>query len=316
MKTNAHALPVFFCFIAVTSGCTRSSDVHIRNPLVAGAVDASTIVKTHKPTEDRFGLPRNALSDEAWLTSVDAEKVCLGVRLREIDPISLREMEAELSAPSVNAVVPIDVQEEPATSTVHQGRVPVQVETGVTTSCTKRDDYGNCLSWDSQPTYSNSFVPGAIEVHEARGELCFPNRGIVTAATEQVTLDIEVRRRAPRDGAQNPWAAWGGGGSSKEVTFRWGFGRGQGGAKPATTQPPAEQPAAAATTELTTVTTTAEAPPPEAPPAKTEPPKQKLPPAQQVQVSSKPAAPPKRRLGDPNTVIHDGRGAWDQRDAP
>lgn len=293
MKTIA-----FFVCAFTGVGCVRGADLEIRNPLVAGVVDPSTIVKTHEPTEDQFGLPRHSLSDEARLLSVDDKKICIALTLRETDPISLRETDAKLSAPSAGPVSSIEVYESPAAVTAHQGQVPMQQQTGTTTSCVKRDDYGNCLAWDTEPTYETTFVAGSVEVHEAKGKMCFPNNGIVTQRTEQLTLEIEARRRAPRAGNENRWAAAWGARASKDVTFRWGFGAG--GA-------PAPAPTATESTEVATTTVTVEPPPPPAPRPPPPPPA----PAAQPE-KPKPA---KRAMRDPSTIIQERAGVWDQRDA-
>jgi hypothetical protein len=255
------SIVVSLCFFAV-SGCIRGSDVDIRNPLTAGTVDSNVIVKGHEHTEDTFGLPLHALDDEARLVSVDGSSICVAVTLRETDPISLKEMHAELGAPSVKAVEPNDVREEGVTATTHEGRLPMQERTGSTSSCTKRDDAGNCLAWDTQPTYATTYVAGAIDVYEARGQVCFPNSGLVTNETKQLTLEIEVRRRAPLDGGARAWTGWGGGGTgSKEATFRWGFRPG-----PAGTPAAAPEPPAAPSSEAVAKNAPAPAPAPAAPP--------------------------------------------------
>jgi hypothetical protein len=262
MNMRAHHLAWTAPFLVI--GCIRGSDVHIRNPIASGAIDPNTIVKTHEHTEDTFGLPRASLDDEARLVSADAQTICIALSLHEIDPITLREMDAKLSAPKAKDVKPSEIREEDPTATTHVGRLPHTEQVGSELSCTKRDDAGNCLSWSEQPTYATTYVPGAVDVHEAKGEVCFPNQGLLTAQTEQLTLEIELRRRAPLDGGRGGWGAWGGGGtSSKDVTFRWGFRPGDG-----NTAPPA-QPATVAQKEPEPVPEPpAEAAPPEAEPAK------------------------------------------------
>jgi hypothetical protein len=313
MKTKP-LIPLVLSCLVLCAGCTRSSDVEIRNPLIAGAVDASTIVKTHTRTEDHFGLPRNALSDEAWLVSVDASTICIGLTLRETDPISFNEMEAKLTASTGASAAPNDVHQEPVTATAHEGRVPMQQQTGESYSCTKRDDVGNCLAWSAEPTYATTYVPGTVEVHEARGRVCFPNNGIVTKATTQLTLEVEVRRRAPRDGNQNPWAAFGGSGTGeKDVTFRWGFQAGSGRATAA-----AKPREAAQTTTAQIEADEAEAQEPAEPeeePSVAEVPATPKAPAKSVPSPKAPPKAPPKRSPRPNTIVQEPAGAWEQRDA-
>jgi hypothetical protein len=150
-------------------------------------------------------------------------QVCFGVSLHELDPIDLRSVEAELSAPKVDATDDAKVWAEQPTFKQYDGLVPEQRETGTETVCSSRDSDGVCQGWQTRPTYATVYVHGPVKVYETRGRLCFPNHGLATPATEQVSLKLVMRREggaAVRVG----YGLYGGfGGGSKKVVFRWGL---------------------------------------------------------------------------------------------
>src|SRR4051812_25688880 len=89
---------------AMTAGCLHSSDLEMRNPILAHAVDPNRIVKDHGYAEQARGLPAGAMADEAILLRADPQEVCFAVTLHEFDSIDLREVEATVSAPSKDEV--------------------------------------------------------------------------------------------------------------------------------------------------------------------------------------------------------------------
>lgn len=204
-------------------GCAHESDVEIRNPLTAHAVDANRIVKPHDYAENARGLPPGSMADEATLVSMASDQICFGVTLHELDPIDLRTVEAELSAPKVDAVDDAKVWAEAPVSREYEGLVPEQHQTGSETVCSSRDSDGVCQAWQTRPTYATVYVRGPVNVYQSRGRICFANRGIANAATEQVSLKLVLRREG--QGTFTPGTmtfGWGGGGA-KKVVFRWGL---------------------------------------------------------------------------------------------
>lgn len=206
--------------LSAMGGCAHESDVEIRNPLAAHAVDANRIVKPHDYAENARGLPPGSMADEATLLSMASDQVCFGVTLHELDPIDLRSVEAELSAPKQDGTDDAKVWADQPTLKEYQGLVPEQRETGTETVCSNRDSDGVCQSWQTRPTYATVYVHGPVNVYESRGRLCFPNRGLATPATEQVSLQLVVRRQG---GGNFMTMGWAGGGGAKKVVFRWGL---------------------------------------------------------------------------------------------
>ncbi|MFI5289406.1 MAG: hypothetical protein ACHQ17_07145 [Polyangia bacterium] len=221
MKTRMLLWTILSC--ALVSGCAHESDIEIRNPLAVHAIDANQIVKPHDYAENARGLPPGSMADQAQLVSMAPAQVCFGVSLHELDPIDLRSVEAELSAPKVDATDDAKVWAEQPTFKQYDGLVPEQRETGTETVCSSRDSDGVCQGWQTRPTYATVYVHGPVKVYETRGRLCFPNHGLATPATEQVSLKLVMRREggaAVRVG----YGLYGGfGGGSKKVVFRWGL---------------------------------------------------------------------------------------------
>ncbi len=218
-------LPFALAFVIPLVGCTHASDVELRNPLVAGAIDNNRIVKPHDYIENQRGLPKGSVADEATLVAVDPQQVCFGLTMHELDPIDFREMEVALKTPEAPAVETARVQPEPVTFQSYDGLVPETRVVGEETVCSRRDGNGVCIAWATQPVRSTAMVPGAVKVYEARGRVCFDNQKAVTRTTQQVTLEVKMRRRLNQGGAVvgGGFGFWGAGGGSKEIVFRWGF---------------------------------------------------------------------------------------------
>lgn len=203
-------------------GCTHVSDIEIHNPMTAATVEQNRIVKPHDFVERERGLPPGSVADEAQLLSADARRLCFAVTLREIDPIELGRAQIRLSAPNLDAIAATQVWPDSSTVSTYNGRVPERRQTGLETVCTAQDQYGVCRAWQTRPIYSTVWVPGPVSVYEARGRMCFENRG-VTPATEQLSLEL----RLPRTG-ENAGYSLLFGGMGKRVVFRWGFMSGAG----------------------------------------------------------------------------------------
>src|SRR5262245_31935251 len=103
-------LPLTLALAVPLMGCAHSSDVELRDPLAAGAVDINRIVKPHDYIENHRGLPRGSVADEAMLVSVDAQQICFGLTMHELDPIDFGEMEVELKTPDGAALAEARVE--------------------------------------------------------------------------------------------------------------------------------------------------------------------------------------------------------------
>jgi hypothetical protein len=212
---------VVFGISLSAAGCIHASDAEIKNPISQRAVEPNHIVKEHGYAEQARGLPPGALSDEAALTVADPGQLCFAVTMRELDPIDLRDVEVALSAPKKEAITNAQMWPEPTRYQTFEGLVPERRETGVETVCSSHDANGVCVAWQTRPIYATVYVRGPVNVYQARGRLCFAN-GVLTPATEQVSLDLRVRKQSSADVATV--GLWGPGvGGTKRAVFRWGF---------------------------------------------------------------------------------------------
>jgi hypothetical protein len=211
------------------AGCAHAPDVEVRNPLVAGAVEDNKIVKPHDYVENNRGLPRGSVADEAALLSLDAQQICFGLTMHELDPIDFREMDVELSTPKGPTIEQARVEPTPVTFQSYDGLVPETRVTGEQTVCSHRNGDGICTAWDTRPIKSTTMVPGQVKVYEAKGRLCFANPNAVTAATNEMALIVKLRRRlsSAEPVVAGGFGMWGmAGGGQKKIAFRWGLGGG------------------------------------------------------------------------------------------
>jgi hypothetical protein len=207
--------------LVLMSACGRASDIEIRNPLAAGAVDANRVVKEHNFAERERGLPAGTMADEATLMSLDDKQICFGLQLHELDPIDLAQVEARLMTPKLErAAGEGQVWPEPPTSRTYNGLIPQRQITGSETYCAQYQ--GNyCVAWRTRPVYSVVYIPGPVNVYTTRGRLCFPNGGLADAGTEQVSLELKMARQGWEHQRMGGWGAFSG--NTKKVVFRWGF---------------------------------------------------------------------------------------------
>jgi hypothetical protein len=208
--------------LAALVGCVPT-DVIIRQPVVAGAVDRNSIVKEHRYAENSRGLPPGAMSDSAALTRVSEQDVCFDVTMHELDPIDMQTVRAKLS---VSGQVPREQAQlwpEQPVQRPYSGMVPERVQTGYETYCSAHAYNGVCLSWATRPVYGIVMRPGTVNVYETRARMCFPNGGFVSPVTENVVLELTVPR--PARSFETTYTGWGWawGAGDKRTRFAWGF---------------------------------------------------------------------------------------------
>ena len=206
---------------AASGACTHEVEMSIRNPISARAIDQNKIVKADDDSSDRNGLRPGTIRNEAVLTVANAKRVCFNVLMRSLSPLNLSRVEAKLVVPKQPSVETPQISNEEATSEDLPGKIPETRESGSETYCAYRDSNNNCTSWRTRPTYVTVWVPGTITVHQHRGSVCFPNKGILTSATPQISLELSV----PVQGRTGMFGTT----ESKEEDFTWGFGSGGGG---------------------------------------------------------------------------------------
>lgn len=219
---NLRMLSFVLAASAALAGCAHEPDVEIQNPLASHAVQQNQITKPHAYAEQTRGLPPGSMTDQASLLSLDPAQICFGVSLHELDPIDLRTVEARMISPKLDPIDQAEVAADPPSYQTYDGLVPERRETGSETVCSSRDSDGVCQSWQTRPTYSTVYVRGPVNVYQTRGRVCFQNHGFATSATEQIGLELRLRRQGATFATVGMW----GGGATKKVLFVWGFGGG------------------------------------------------------------------------------------------
>jgi hypothetical protein len=219
------SLSVFFSLGAAMSmmGCVPAADTIIRQPIVAGAVDANTVTKEHRFAESSRSLPPGVMADSASLTRVGAKDVCFDVTMHELDPIDMRSVHAKLAVPGQPVTDQAQLWPETPVAHAYPGMIPVRVQTGYETYCSASGYNGDCAAWATRPVYGTVMQPGEVNVYETRARMCFPNGGTITAATENVRLDLSVPRPAKSFETGYTGLPWMWGAGDKRTVFSWGF---------------------------------------------------------------------------------------------
>lgn len=223
---NRNSLSITCSFAIATAltgvlGCVPV-DINIRHPLVAGAIDANSVVKEHRYVENTRGLPPGALSDTASLTRVGGQDICFDVTMRELDPIDMTSVHAKLDVMGQVARDQAQLWPEQPVARPYSGLVPERVQTGYESYCAARAYNGVCVAWATRPMYGVVMRPGTVNVYETRARMCFPNGGFVARTTEAVVLELTLARPAKSfETAYNGYWGWGAG--DKRTRFAWGF---------------------------------------------------------------------------------------------
>ncbi len=173
-------------------GCVHSTDVEIGNPLHSGKVDEHRITRPHSYAEQAHGLPPGSLTDEARLTAMNEAKVCFAFTMHELVPVDGAQIKATLAGAKKGMLERPEVTATPTTMRTYNGLVPLRRQVGHETVCTRRDQYNVCQGWETRPTYTTDMVPGPVNVHELKGNLCFPNRGELDEQTAYLKLAVKV----------------------------------------------------------------------------------------------------------------------------
>lgn len=189
---------IFIATVAalLASACASTHYVHIRHPLQVGQVDPNSVPFHSRHDESPRGLPQGTLVDEAALTEVTPERICLRMNLWTLDEVDpqrgvyesyrialLNDQEGvELS----NAEVQL---EQPMTQ-AYNGTIAQQIQDGYRTVCT---GYRNrqCVGTRQEPVYRTIYLPHVWQVTNHPAVMCFPNGGFVTPATTRVALEMD-----------------------------------------------------------------------------------------------------------------------------
>lgn len=166
--------------VLLLSACGGTIYTRIRHPLHVGQVDPNQVPFEHVREERRRGLPEGTLVDQAELTVLNPQQICVRVTLwaTQNEPqradfgayrIALLNDQSDLE----NTAAQIQL-EQPMTSQ-YQGQ--------------RRVYAGG---------YSTRAVSTNYEITQQPATLCFPNGGFVTPATSHLTLELrgqEARNR-------------------------------------------------------------------------------------------------------------------------
>ncbi len=188
-------------FAPLTAGCMHRAVVAaIPHPMTTGRMDETMIQHEYPSAENGRGLPAGALSDTASITRMDAEALCFDVRLRQIDEgggeiwAVLEKWGIALLADDVE-ITGASAETDDQVAQVYQGLNPVEVQTGQQTVCAQSDAQGRGTRYQTRPITETRMIPGPVTVVTGGGELCFPNEGRVTPATQRVRLEMRIRSR-------------------------------------------------------------------------------------------------------------------------
>lgn len=166
---------------------------HVVSPLQIGSVEGNSVSVDASPLEAQYGVAEGTLRDDATLTALDANQICVQVTVRRLS--EMEGAQTPLGSYRVflraNQNVRDDAQVQGATQTLASvaGTRPRDVMTGSQNVCTGGyDRYGNCFAWSSVPTYSTVYDPAVYEVITQTGTACFANRGYVTLDTDEMEI--------------------------------------------------------------------------------------------------------------------------------
>jgi len=171
---NRRSTCLLLAVLALTvSGCVvdRTVATTIHNPLETGQIDDNTIPHQYANQERNYALPAGSLNDEATLTRLDAEAICMRVTLRAITGQNgetwsdLRHWNPALAlAPGDTTLDGPTIELVPDTAQQYQGRVPQRRQTGSRRVCTQTNSRHQCVRTEVRPVYQTVWVPGTVTV--------------------------------------------------------------------------------------------------------------------------------------------------------
>ena len=180
----------------LASACSSTHYVHIRHPLHVGQVDPNAVPFNSHREESEYGLPDGILSDEASLTEVTPERICVQTTLWSMPEIdSSRGMYENYRIALLNDQSGVEnttgqIEVQQTQSAVYNGQLRQQIQDGTRRVCA---NYRNrvCVRWRTEPVYRTIYVPHQWEVTHTPANICFANGGFLTPSTTRVSLEVD-----------------------------------------------------------------------------------------------------------------------------
>jgi hypothetical protein len=187
--------------LAVAAGlllgaCGATHYVRIRHPLHVGQVDPNTVPFQARREESPRGLPDGTLTDQAQLTEVTPERVCVRTNLWSLDEVNpergMYESYRIALLNDQNGIEQTDaqIQLEQPQSAAYQGHIAQRIHAGYRNVCASYVQ-GRCAGYRTEPVYRTIYVPHVWQVTNHPASLCFANGGFVTPSTTRVALEVD-----------------------------------------------------------------------------------------------------------------------------
>ena len=183
-------------FALVLGACSSTHYVTIRHPLHVGQVDPNTVPFEARREESPRGLPAGTLTDQASLTEVTPERICVQTTLWSLPEVdSGRGVYQNYNIALLNDQDGVEnssgqIQLEQPVSQAYQGHIAQRVPAGWRNVCVSyRNRY--CVRYERQQIWRTVYVPHVWQVTQSPANICFPNGGFVTPSTTRVALEVD-----------------------------------------------------------------------------------------------------------------------------
>lgn len=196
---RVQSLALLLSLAALLTACGGGASLAVmRHPGWAGAVEPNRAVIQRTRAERNQNLPPGVLSDDASITSMDANQTCVSVVLRRAVGDEEYMTDLQYWQPWIksggqrlmpSASVRFVPTETPFTGDVVQART-----TGVALSCVQVDPWGNCVRFESQNQETLYIAPGTIRVRAGGGTMCFANPATIGPDTRSMVLYMDSDR--------------------------------------------------------------------------------------------------------------------------
>ncbi len=201
----------FFLALAITSALASSAcgprrrptafplsttKVRMQNPLRGGGHVTEVVVVVPSSEEHVYALPSGSLSQQGHVESLDAEKACFVVTLRQMSP---RTKFADVEPWKVAMVV--DDAERVTAYTKSRlegdtrqadGRSVNTERVGYAFQCSHRDSTGNCDQQALVQQRAEVARDAKIDLAAITTRLCFETHGAVSASSRAVALEFQA----------------------------------------------------------------------------------------------------------------------------
>lgn len=184
----------------LAGACSSTHYVTIRHPLHVGQVDPNSVPFNARRHERPRGLQAGTLVDEAQLTELSPERICLHTNiwaLDEVDPgrgiyqnyqIALLNDQDNVENDAAQIML-----EQPITQR-YQGHIAQRRQVGTRSVCAnweRRNRQRICTRYRQEPVYQTFYIPHIWQVTNHPANVCFPNGGFVTPSTTRVALEMD-----------------------------------------------------------------------------------------------------------------------------